>query len=82
MLGGEAAESMIDWLDALEVHHDDDRRAVRAEMGALRAELRAEMVELRQEMAELRGEMRDGFAEMRVGFAAVDTKLAQRNATS
>ena len=81
MLGAEAAQSMVDWLDGLEEHHD-----------SLRHEVRADMAELRQEFAVLRAEMRIGFAavdvklatlreEMRVGFAAVDAKIAERNAT-
>ena len=79
MLGAEAAETMVDWLDGLETHREEGRRELREEMSALRVELRGEMGqlrgemgrlrgdmgELRQEMAELRGEMRAGFAEIR-----------------
>ena len=66
MLGAEAADTMVDWLDGLEAERDERRR-----------EWRAEVAGLRQEMAALRAELR---SEMRAGFAAFDAKLAQRNA--
>jgi hypothetical protein len=66
MLGMEAAETMVDWLDGLETHND-----------ALGRELHGEIAALRQEMAVGFSELR---AEMRAGFAAVDAKLAEADA--
>ena len=73
MLGMEAADTMVEWLDGVETHSD-----------ALGRELRGEIAAVRQEMAALRQDMATGFselrAEMRAGFAAVDAKLAEADA--
>jgi hypothetical protein len=80
MLGNEAGESMVEWLDERDTHYDELRRETRAEFGAVR-----------QEMSGLRQELHVGFAavdvklaqlreEMRAGFATMEVKIAQRNA--
>jgi len=80
MLGNEAGESMVEWLDERDTHYDELRRETRAEFAALR-----------QEMSGLRQELHVGFAavdvklaqlreEMRAGFATMEVKIAQRNA--
>ena len=66
MLGAEAAQSMIDWLDGIDEGRD-----------LLRMELRTEIAELREEMRTGFAQLRE---EVRVGFAAVDAKIEQRNA--
>ena len=83
MLGAEAADTMVEWLDGLEAERDERRREWRAEV----AGLRQEMLALRADTAELRAEMRAGFAAVDARFtgfdarfAAFDAKLAQRNA--
>lgn len=84
MLGAEAGQSMIDWLDGI----DDRRRELRHDVDDQIALLRVDFAQLREEMrvgiAQLREEMRGDSArlreEMRVGFAAVDAKIEQRNA--
>ena len=73
MLGNEAGESMVEWLDERDTHYDE-----------LRQETRAEFAAVRHEISALREEMRAGFAaadaKMTQGFAAMDVKFAQRNA--
>ena len=80
MLGNEAGDSMVEWLDERDTHYDE-----------LRQETRAEFAAIRQEMAGLREELHVGFSavdvkfaqlreDMRAGFAAMDVKFAQRNA--
>lgn len=64
MLGTEAAETMVDWLDGLETNNE-----------ALRRELHGEIAALRHEMATSFAELR---AEMRAGFAAADAKVAEQ----
>lgn len=73
MLGTEAAETMVEWLNGLETHQDALRREVHADIAALRQD----MVAL---ITELRAEMRAGFAAVDARFAAVDTKLAEADA--
>ena len=84
MLGTEAAETMVEWLDGLDERQDTLRREMRAEFAAVRQEMtvvRQEMVALRTELsAELRVGVAELREEMRAGFAAVDAKIAQRNA--
>jgi len=46
MLGREAAETMVEWLDGLETHHDALRREVHADIAALRHDLVALITEL------------------------------------
>jgi uncharacterized coiled-coil DUF342 family protein len=81
MLGAEAAESMIDWLDELDEHRDVHRLEVRADIAEVRQELRADIAEVRQELraeiAELRQEMRAGFAAVDARFAGVYAKLGE-----
>ena len=67
MLGMEAAETMVEWLDGLETHNDD-----------LRRELHGEIAALRQEMAATRADIVALRAEMRAGFAEADAKTAER----
>jgi len=92
MLGTEAAETMVQWLDELEADHDSLGRELRTEMTAVRAEIGAVRTEMTALRAEIRGEMTAGFAavdvklaalreEMRVGFAAVGERIEQRNAS-
>ena len=84
MLGNEAGESMVEWLDERDTHYDELRRDTRGEFAAVRQEIR-------QEIGALREEMRAGFAaietrfigmesKMTQSFAAMDVKFAQRNA--
>jgi hypothetical protein len=91
MLGNEAGESMVEWLDERDTHYDVLRQEARADIAELRQETRAEFAAVRQEMAALREEMRAGFSavdvkfaqlreDMRAGFAALEIKFSQRNA--
>ena len=88
MLGNEAGESMVDWLDERDTHYDVLRQETRADIAELRQETRAEFAAVRQEIHALRDETRAEFAavrqeihtlreEMRAGFAAAESKVAQ-----
>jgi hypothetical protein len=84
MLGNEAGESMVEWLDARDTHVDELRQDMRGELADVRQEMRTEFAELRQEISALREEMRAGFAAMDAkmthGFAAIEIEFSQRNA--
>ena len=73
MLGSEAAESMVDWMDERDAQHAELRQETRADIAELRHEMRAGFAGVDAKLAQL-------WEEMRVGFAAMDTKMAQRNA--
>jgi hypothetical protein len=64
MLGGEAGDSMVEWLDERDTHYDELRQETRAEFAAIRQEIRA-----------LREEMRAGFAAMEIKFAERNAEL-------
>lgn len=59
MLGMEAADTMVEWLDGLETNHD-----------ALGQEPRGEIMAVRQEMAALRQDMATAFSELRAEMRA------------
>jgi hypothetical protein len=84
MLGNEAGESMVEWLDERDTHYDELRQETRADIAELRQETRAEFAAVRREIAGLREEMRASFAaadaKMTQGFGAMEIKFAQRNA--
>jgi hypothetical protein len=73
MLGNDAGESMVEWLEQRDTHIDE-----------LRQETRGEFAAVRHEISALREEMRAGFAaidaRMTQGFAALEIKFSQRNA--
>lgn len=73
MLGNEAGESMVEWLEERDTHVDD-----------LRRETHAEFTAVRQEIGALREEMRAGFAalesKMTQSFAALESKMTQVSA--
>jgi hypothetical protein len=84
VLGSEAGDSMVEWLDDHDTHCDELHQETRAEFAAIRQEIR-------QEIGALREEMRAGFAAAEArftgidskivqGFAGMEVKLAQRNA--
>ena len=66
MLGNEAGESMVDWLDERDTHYDELRREMRAEFAAFEARMEQRFAALE--------------AKMTQGFAAMDVKFSQRNA--
>ena len=67
MMGTEAAETMVEWLDGLETHHD-----------AVRRELHADMAELRQEMRAGFAAVDAKFAHLDTKFADADARNAER----
>ena len=89
MLGGEAAEAMIDYLDNLDHRDDLIREAVRAGVEPFRAETRSEIATLKAETGALRAEtaalreetvaLHADIAELRhhmnAQFAAVDARF-------
>jgi len=70
MLGNEAGESMVEWLDERDTHYDEVRRETRAEFAAVRQEIR-------QEINVLREEMRAGFAAAETRVTALESKMTQ-----
>ena len=70
MLGNEAGESMVEWLDERDTHYDELRKETRAEFAAIRQEIR-------QEIGALREEMRAGFAAAEARFTGIDSKIVQ-----
>ena len=94
MLGAEAADTMVEWLEGLEVHRDTFRREVRTDIAEVRHEvaalrqsvrqetagLRRDMAALKEDAAVLRAEMRVGFAELRQEMAAAEARAERRTA--
>jgi hypothetical protein len=80
VIGDEAAEAMVDWMNRTDENFDGIRR----EAAEFRQTVRADFAELRQEMntklADIREEMRVGFAKLdakfEARFAGVDSKFA------
>jgi hypothetical protein len=70
VLGAEAAEDLVTWMDNVESHHD---------------ELRADFAELRADFAEFRHEMRSNFAEFREEmngkFMGLELRVSERMAS-
>ena len=80
ILGPEAADAMVDWMNQADGNIADLRR----DMAEFRQEVRADFAELRQEVhaefARVREEMRVGFAQIDSKFSAMDAAAAQRHA--
>lgn len=84
MLGNEAGESMVEWLDERDTHFDELRRetraefgAVRQEIGVLREEMRASFAAAEARSTALESKMAQGFAATETTFAAMESKLTQ-----
>jgi hypothetical protein len=84
ILGTEAAETMVDWMDQRERHYEELRQETRAdiaevrqETNALRQETRVEFAGVRLEIVQLREETRVEFAKIRQEIAAESAKVRQ-----
>ena len=66
MLGNEAGESMVEWLDERDTHYDE-----------LRWETRADFAAVRQQIGVLREEMHAGFAAAETRVTALESKMTQ-----
>ena len=73
MLGNEAGESMVEWLDERDTHYDELRRETRGEFAALEARMA-------QGFAAVETRLNEMDAKMAQGFAAMDVKFSERNA--
>ena len=84
MLGNEAGESMVEWLDERDTHDDELRREMRAGFAAVDARIEQRFAAFEARLTEMDSKMTQRFAEMDTriaqGFAAMDVKFAQRNA--
>ena len=84
MLGNEAGESMVEWLDERDTHDDELRREMRAGFAAVDARIEQRFAAFEARLTEMDSKMTQRFAEMHTriaqGFAAMDVKFAQRNA--
>ena len=84
MLGNEAGESMVEWLDERDTHYDELRRDMRAGFAAVDARIEQRFAAVEARLTEMDSKMVQRFAEMDTriaqGFAAMDVKFAQRNA--
>ena len=84
MLGNEAGESMVEWLDERDTHYDELRRDMRAGFAAVDARIEQRFAAFEARLTEMDSKMVQRFAEMDTriaqGFAAMDVKFAQRNA--
>ena len=95
MLGNEAGESMVEWLDERDTHYDELRREMRAGFAAIDARMEqrfaASEAKMEQRFAASEAKMEQRFAafetrftqmdsKMAQGFAAMDVKFSQRNA--
>ena len=84
MLGNEAGESMVEWLDERDTHYDELRREMRAGFAAVDARIEQRFAAFEARLTEMDSKMTQRFAEMDTriaqGFAAMDVKFAQRNA--
>jgi hypothetical protein len=57
MLGTEAADMMVDWLDQRERHYEELRQEARADTAELRQEMRVGFAALEAKMGELKAEI-------------------------
>jgi hypothetical protein len=73
MLGNEAGESMVEWLDERDTHYDELRREMRAGFAAVDARIEQRFAAFEARLTELD-------AKMAQGFAAMDVRFSQRNA--
>ena len=84
MLGNEAGESMVEWLEQRDTYYDELRRETRAGFAAVDARLNELESRMVQGFAAMDTKMAQGFAamdaKMAQGFAAMDVKFSQRNA--
>ena len=84
MLGNEAGESMVEWLDERDTHYDELRREMRAGFAAVDAKMEQRFAAVEARLNEMDSKMAQGFAavdaKMAQGFAAMDVKFSQRNA--
>ena len=84
MLGNEAGESMVEWLDERDTHDDELRREMRAGFAAVDARIEQRFAAFEARLTEMDSKMTQRLADMDTriaqGFAAMDVKFAQRNA--
>lgn len=84
MLGNEAGESMVEWLDERDTHYDDLRRESRAALAALDARMEQRFAAFEARMAQgfaaVETRLNEMDAKMAQGFAAMDVKFSERNA--
>lgn len=84
MLGNEAGESMVEWLDERDTHYDELRREMRAGFAAIDARMEqrfaASEAKMEQRFAAFETRFTQMDSKMAQGFAAMDVKFSQRNA--
>ena len=84
MLGNEAGESMVEWLDERDTHYDELRREMRAGFAAIDARMEqrfaASEAKMEQRFAAFETRFTQMDSKMAHGFAAMDVKFSQRNA--
>ena len=84
MLGNEAGESMVEWLDERDTHDDELRREMRAGFAAVDARIEQRFAAFEARLTEMDSKMTQRLADMDTriaqGFAAMDVKFAHRNA--
>ena len=84
MLGNEAGESMVEWLDERDTHDDELRREMRAGFAAVDARIEQRFAAFEARLTEMDSKVTQRLADMDTriaqGFAAMDVKFAHRNA--